>query len=267
LAIYPPAARTSPTYTLALLLLVTTAAGLALAGQWHARRAGWLEDARHSALYLMPNVAIEDGIARTAGGPKLYDAVHFLVWVDVSTDTLLFGDVPLEVDEGRPLVHVGRTMLFVHRRDEAPVPLPWTSLEQRYGRMSLDGTEVVDWLRGELPAEALRRLMVGLGAAVGWQLAFLAALAFVYRVVFYRGLYVPRFGSLMAVGSIAALPAVALAAGVALGGLGQTAMVGVHTTVLGILFLAAATRVRFGDDDRDRSSDVVAAAGGTSQAG
>ncbi len=261
LVIYPRAARTPPLHTVALLLLATVVMGGALTAQWYDQRVGWLEDARHSALYLMPTVTIDGGVARTAGPPKLYDAVHFLVWVDVSTNTLVFGDVPLEAGEQRPLVHVGRTMLAVHRRDGAPQPLEWTSLEARFGSMSLDGTEVAGWLRAELPAAALTRLLAGLLAATAWQLFLLATLAFVYRVIFYRGLYVPRYGTVIAVGATAGLPAVVVAALVGLSGLGQVTMIGTHATVLGFLFLAAASRVRLADDDRDRSSEAVAPAG------
>ncbi|MCP4868913.1 MAG: hypothetical protein GY898_09355 [Proteobacteria bacterium] len=256
-AIYPRAARTPPMHALALLVVLTTLAAAILTAQWYFERAGWLSEAEHSALYLMPRVTIAGGEARAAGAPKLYDAVHFLVWLDPTTDSLAYGDVPMEPGELRPLVHVGARMLVVHRRDKSPRPLAWGAVEERYGSLSLDGTEVIEWLAEQLPAAALSRMLAGLALTLAWQLVLLAGLAFLYRVIFYRGLYVPRFGTLVAVGATAAIPAVALAGVVGLSGFGQAPMVVVHAAVLGTLFLAAATRVRLGDDARDRSSAVV----------
>lgn len=256
-AIYPRAARTAPTHALALLLIVTAGFAAVLTAQWTMQRSRWLADAEHSPLYLMPRVTIEQGLARSSGAPKLYDAVHFLVWLDTTADSLAYGDVPLEAGELRPLVHLGQSVLVVHRRDKSPRPLPWSAMEERYGSMSLDGTEVIGWLQEQLPSAALSRMLAGLALASAWQMLLLTTLAFLYRLLFYRGLYVPRFGTLIAVGSTAALPAVALAGAVGASGFGQGAMLATHGAVLGTLFLAAATRVRLGDDARDRSSAVV----------
>jgi hypothetical protein len=258
LSIYPRAAALRPTQALGLLLLVMLVCGGLATGKWTLRRAGQLEDIRESQLWLMPRVTVRDGLAHLEGGNgRLLDAVHFLVWLDVSTNTA--EDVPLEPGELRPVVHVGREALIVHRPGMAPEPLAWEGLNERYPDLTLDGTEVADFLAAELPGRALDRLALGLALAVFWQLALLVIFSWLYRVLFYRGLYVPRFKTLLTVGAVAAIPPVVVATVALLLGAGQGPMLTIHALGLGLLFLLGATRVRLGDERPDRGAATGAA--------
>jgi len=249
LAVYPRAAKVAPSVALALLVVTTLVCAGALSARWHQVRSGWLDDAAESPLYLMPRVTIEGGEARSSAPPRLYDAVHFLVWLDPSTDAPR--DVPLEPGETRPVVHIGKTALIVVRRGGSPRPLPWAIVEDRFGPMSMDGTEVIRFLREQLPGKAMERMLFGSAVAVVYQVLLAALLAWFYRVLFWRGLYVPRFGTLVTIAAVAALPPTVLAAVVGLAGLGQGAMVTAHGLGVGLLFLAGATRVRLGDEQPD----------------
>lgn len=254
LQIYPRAAKVAPTAALALLLVVTLSCAGALGARWYMERSGWIDDAAASPLILMPRVNIEGGEARTSSPPRLYDAVHFLVWLDPSTDAPR--DVPLEVGEQRPVVHIGKTALIVVRRGGSPRPLPWAVVEDRFGPTSMDGTEVVRFLREQLPGQALERALVGAVLAIAFQLLIVVALAWLYRVLFWRGLYVPRFKTLVTVGAVAAIPPTVAACAAGLAGLGQGTMVTVHGLGLGLLFLLGATRVRLGDERPDRVAEA-----------
>ena len=180
-------------------------------------------------------------------------AVLLVVWLDPTTDRP--EGVPLEQGESRAVVHVGRSALVLHRFGRPPQPLPWSSLSARYGGLSLDGTELVDWLVQQLPARAVERFAAGSLLAASYQALFLLLLASLYRVVFYRGLYVPGFRPLLAAGSLSAVPPVVVGSLVLLADLGQGLMLTVHALLFGGLFLAAATRLRLEDRSAANGAD------------
>lgn len=247
LSIYPRAAALRPYQVLGLLLLLTLIASGLLSARWYLVRRAKLEDARESQLWLMPRVTIQDGVARFEGSPgRLLDAKNFLVWIDPTTNVV--EGLDLDPGESRPVVHVGRNLLTVHSPGRAPRQIPWGKVVGQDGRLSLDGPEAVDWGAQYLRTIALTGLAVGLGLAVGYQLLLLVALAWLYRVLFYRGLYVPRFGVLVSVGAVASIPPLTVATLAALVGLGQGTMLTIHGLGLGLLFLVGATRVRLGDE-------------------
>ncbi len=250
-SIYPRAASLRPLQVLGVLFLLTLLASGLIAADWYLLRQARLEDARDSQLWLMPRVTIEDGVARSEGGAgRLLDAEHFLVWIDTTTNTV--EDIPLEPGEDRPVVHVGRHVLTVHALGRAPRQIAWSQVVGDEGLLSLDGPEALDWGMEYLRTMALTGMAVGLLLAVVYQLLLLAALAWFYRVLFYRGLYVPRFGTLICVGGTASIPPLILAVFAVLLGLGQGAMLTIHALGLGLLFLVGATRVRLGDERPDR---------------
>jgi hypothetical protein len=251
LSIYPRAATLRPPQVLALLLLLTLVGSGLVTARWYLVRRAKLEDARESQLWLMPRVTIEGGVARFEGRPgRLLDAEHFLVWIDPTTNVVQ--DIRLEVGELRPVVHVGRDLLTVHTPNRAPRQIPWSEVVGDQARLSLDGPEAIDWGEHYLRTMALTGMAVGTGLAVGYQLLLLVVLAWLYRVLFYRGLYVPRFGTLICVGGTASIPPLTLAIAAVLLGLGQGTMLTVHGLGLGLLFLVGATRVRLGDERPDQ---------------
>ena len=251
LSIYPRAATLRPYQVLGLLFLLTLVGSGLITARWYLVRRAKLEDARDSQLWLMPRVTIEDGLARFEGSPgRLLDAEHFLVWIDPTTNVV--EDLQLEPGETRPLVHIGRSVLTVHAPNRAPRQIPWARVVGDQPRLSLDGPEAIDWGEDYLRTIAMTGMAVGLGLAVAYQLLLLLLLAWLYRVLFYRGLYVPGFSALVSVGATASIPPVTLAALAVLAGFGQGTMLAIHGLGLGLLFLVGATRVRLGDERPDQ---------------
>ena len=83
------------------------------------------------------------------------------------------------------------------------------------------------------------------------QLLLLFLYVGLYRALFFRGLYVPRFGTLLTVACLAALPAITAGTALLLAGVAQPTVAAVHALLSGALFFAAATRVRLGDERPD----------------
>ncbi len=254
LAIYPRAARVPPATTLALLLLVILACGLVLAMSFHFRLGAQVEALRDSQLYLMPRVTVNEGLATVEAAPgRTLDAGPFVLVLDTTVSKL--DSLPGERADRRPVVHVTRTGILIYKRDRrVATGYPWAGVNATFGRLSLDGAELVDWLldyRSRLVAFAFVAIVP---FVVLWQLILLLVWAGLYRTIFYRGLYVPRFRTLLSVGAVAAMPSVAVGALLLLLDVQQLTVAGSHLLVFGVLFFVAATRVRLGDERPDAVS-------------
>lgn len=251
-SIYPRAARVPPGSTLALLLLVVLGCGLVLAAAFHARLGGQIEGLRDSQLYLMPRVTVDEGVATVEAAPgRTLDAGPFVLVLDTTVGKL--DALPGERGDKRSVVHVTRTGLMIYKRDRrVATGYPWAGVNATFGRLSLDGAELVDWLL-EFRSRLVAFAFVAVAPLVAlWQLLLLLVWVGLYRTIFYRGLYVPRFATLVSVGAVAALPAVVLGAVLLLLGVSQMAVAGAHVLVFGVLFFVAATRVRLGDERPDQ---------------
>jgi len=203
---------------------------------------------RDSQLWLMPRVTVESGEVLVEGPPgRVLDAGDFVLLLDTESEDPIFPEGA--GDDTRPRLLVAHSGLMLYRKGR-PVPtmLPWAEISASEGRLSLDGPELVDWIESRLPT-----LMAALAAAVlavfllyqGLALLFLVGF---YRVVFFRGLYVPGFRALFVAGCLASIPAV-VAATVLLGlGLPHGTVLVVHALLQGCLFFVAATRVRLIDE-------------------
>lgn len=251
LSIYPRAALVRPWQAIGLLLLLTLAGSCLATGRWYLVRSSKLADLAESQVWLMPRVTVEDGTARFEGGEaRLLDARHFLVWIDTSTDSVR--GLQLRAGEERAVLHVGQHVLTVHRPGRPPHQIPWGRVTGRGQRLSLDGPEAIEWGRRYLRTIASMGLGTGFVLAAGWQILLVLVLSWLYRVIAYRGLYVPGLATLVTVGAVASGPALVLATLGLVVGLGQGMALTVHGLVLGLLFLLGATRVRLGDEQPDR---------------
>lgn len=251
LSIYPRAAGLRPRVLVLVLLLVLGSLGGVLAGVFQARLSGQVDELRNSALWLMPRVNIADGVARVESAPgRTLDAGLFVLVLDTSVNRL--EELPGERDDTRAVVHVTRQALVVYKRDRrVATGYPWSGVESSLGPLSLDGPELIDFL-GEYASRLTWFLWaVGFTVVALWQLLLIFGFVGLYRTLFYRGLYVPRFGALVSVACVASLPGVVLAAVLLLAGLAQPTVAAVHALTFGALFFVAATRVRLGDERPD----------------
>jgi hypothetical protein len=261
LDIYPRAAVVRARFGVGLLLLVLGVAGALLAGGFQYRLNGQIDGLRDSQLWLMPRVNIANGVAQVESAPgRTLDAGPFWLVLDTSTEQL--ESLPGERADRRSVVHVSREALVVYKRDrKVATGYPWSGVESSLGPLSLDGPELVDFLREYLSRLVVFLWMVGFAAVAGWQLLLVFLFVGLYRALFFRGLYVPRFGTLVTIASLAALPAVVLCTGLLVGGVAQMTVAAVHALLSGALFFVAAARVRLGDERPDlvRAEHEVAA--------
>jgi hypothetical protein len=251
LSIYPRAAVLKPRVAVLLLIGSLALAGALLAGVFQVRMGRALDDLRDSQLWLMPRVTIEGGRATVEAAPgRTLDAGPFWMVLDTSTEQL--DALPGGRADRRPVVHVSRQAIVVYKRDRGVATgYPWSGVEASLGRLSLDGPELIDFLRDYVSRLTAFLWAVGLAAVGLWQLGLVFAYVGLYRALFYRGLYVPRFGTLVTAACLAALPAVALGLLLLLAGIAQPTVAAAHALASGALFFAAATRVRLGDDRPD----------------
>jgi len=221
-------------------LLLATGEGLALRAR--------VADLRDSQLWLMPRVTVEAGQVVVEGPPgRVLDARDFVLLLDAESDAPIFpegaaGDV-------RPRLLVGRQGLMLYRKGRsAPTLLPWSELSASEGRLSLDGPELVDWLE-----QKVVMLVAGLASAVLalfllYQCLVLLFLGGLYRVVLFRGLYVPGLRSLFVVGCLASIPALVGATALLALGLSPGMSLACHALCQGVLFFLGATRLRLMDE-------------------
>ncbi len=251
LAIYPRAAALPPRIAVILLLGVLGLSGALLAGAFDLRMSRSLDGLRDSQLWLMPRVSIAGGLATVEAAPgRLLDAGPFVMVLDTSTEQL--ESLPGERGDQRAVVHITREAIVVYKRDRrVATGYPWSGVEASLGPLSLDGPELLDFLGDYLSRLVAFLWMVGVAAVSAWQLLLIFFFVGLYRALFFRGLYVPRFGTLVTVASLAALPAVALAVLLLLAGVEQPTVAAAHALASGALFFLAATRVRLGDERPD----------------
>lgn len=251
LAIYPKAAVLRPRVSVLLLLGALGLAGLLLAGVFQARMNHRIDGLRDSQLWLMPRVNVADGVASVEAAPgRTLDAGPFVLLLDTSVERL--DSLPGERGDKRPVVHVSRRALTVYKRDRrVATGYPWSGVESSLGRLSLDGPELIDFLGEYLSRLVAFLWMVGFAAVAAWQGMLLFFYVGLYRALFFRGLYVPRFGTLVTIACLAALPAIALGTLLLLAGVAQMTVAAAHALVSGALFFLAATRVRLGDERPD----------------
>ena len=136
---------------------------------------------------------------------------------------------------------------------DSPVasPLGWESVNQVWPHVSVNGQELIELARDVVPGAVIALVGCGLVLFLLLQLLGLSILVLLYRILFFRGVYVPGFRALFAVGCLASLPGIVLG-GLALAcRLGPAIGVAAHVLVFGGLFLVGATRVRLGDERPD----------------
>jgi len=222
-----------------LVLLVGLLLGLALlCGRQMVLFSATLDAMADSAIAFMPRVNIENGWATVeADFGRVIETDRVVILFDTRPEP---GDVPKGYgSDVRPRVLVGdRALLLYTPEREVPLALPWVQVNQAFGpRVSVNGPEFVDGLRGRMP-----RTVVVIGLLIAavflvWEVALIALLAVMYRVLFGRRLGAPSARRLLVVGFLASVPATAVGVVLTTVGAPQEWAFLAHGVVLGGLVL------------------------------
>lgn len=222
-----------------LVLIVGLLLGLALlCGRQMVIFSATLDAMADSAIAFMPRVNIENGWATVeADFGRVIETDRVVILFDTRPEP---GEVPKGYgSDVRPRVLVGdRALLLYTPEREVPLALPWVQVNQAFGpRVSVDGLEFVDALRGRMP-----RTVVVIGLLIAavfllWEVALLALLVVMYRVLFGRRLGAPSARRLLIVGCLGSLPATALGVLLVVVGAPQEWALLAHGVVLGGLVL------------------------------
>lgn len=252
LTIYPRAAATPWLRCFAPLFWLCLIAATALSLLWFARTGAEIEALRDTPLYLMRAVTVQGGQATFAGQPgSSFDAGDFVVVVNPERNRL--DEHPGGKGDQRPVVFLGMDLLIVYFPEKVKASAqPWANFEALFGPLVLDGPELIQWLGERRGTVAAVRWFVFGPLALAWALLLLGVEVFIYRAIFGRGVYVPSARALWRVGVVAAIPGALAAYGAAALGQPTLRLMGIHGFFAGMLFFAAATRVRLGDEQPAR---------------
>ncbi len=161
---------------------------------------------------------------------------------------------PRELGDERPRVAVLQSGLWILKKDQqVPAVKTWAEVVASEGPLSMDGPELLHWMKGFLPR------VVGTGWALVsalvlvYHLLFQGLLVALHQAILRRGPAGPKVGELFVLSSVAALPPLCVAACAAGLGLAQSQVLAVHALGLGALFLVAATKQRWDSEEGGRT--------------
>jgi hypothetical protein len=189
--------------------------------------------ARDSALWLMPRVNIEDGVAEMEGAaPRVLATDRFVVVLDTREGP----DIEkAEVGDTRTRFVVLRRALVVFSFGKPfGSALPFDQVTAALGPVSVDGPELIDALNRGRPKMVLAVTLLRAVLVLGLVLVGAPLAAFVYRAVFFARQRLLPAPEMRAVAALAGVPAVGvwgLAKGVGIG----------DVMALGILVLVGTT--------------------------
>jgi hypothetical protein len=209
-----------------------------------------LSDLRGSEIERLPSITVDEaGLRCRRPGPEAFDAVHFVLWLELQNKRPSKEAISelLDAGERRPIVHISSEALVVYKEGETPRPLSWEDLVRREGSIMVSGVSIVDWLGDQLIHRALDTWMVGTSLVAGAQFVVLWLLVMLRRIL-YRSTGSRRPVGLMAAGALAAIPSTVLSTTLALAGLGVAGVACAYLSVFGMTFLMMANRLNKGTD-------------------